>query len=127
VKFSVRRLTALDMHGATGGPVRRRVVTAEFFAVLALALVLGPLLAARRAPWPWLIEIAGAGLNYVPLAIHAVRFSRSGAVERELAGVEIRSAFRRYGAANLLLFVPGLIFALALMPGEWRPVPAKAP
>lgn len=123
--FSVRRMTVLDMHGFTGGRVRRKVVTAEFFAALALGTALGIVFATRHAPLPWTVELLGDGLNYVPLAIHAVRFLPGDAVERELEGVDSRRQLRPYGLANLLLFVPGLIFVLGFMPGEWHRVPSK--
>jgi hypothetical protein len=123
--FSVRQLTVLDMHGMTGGAIRRKIVTAEFFLAVVFAVALAILLAVHHAPWPWTIALLGVGLNYVPLAIHAVRFLPGDAVERELAGVDVQQQLRPYSLANLLLFVPGLFLILGLMPGEWRPVPPK--
>src|SRR5262245_24674445 len=85
---NVRRLAAIDMYGTSGSTRRRRIVLAEFFAgvigmvgigtwVLTQATDLG-----GRALGVWLI---GAGLNYAPLAVHAVILSRAGGLDAKLA------------------------------------------
>ena len=52
------------------------------------------------------------GLNYVPLALHAVALSRPGALDRELAGVDTGQEIRRYGVLQVWILVP---LALVLM------------
>lgn len=126
-RFSVRRMAAIDMCGPHGSRFRRRIVTAEFIGVPLLATALGALLLAHGASAVWSIEVLGAALNYVPLAVHAMRMVRSTRLEAELAGVDTYRELRRYGPATLLLFVPGLILLLGLRTGDWtRPIPADS-
>jgi len=56
----------------------------------------------------WLV---GAGVNYVPLALDALRLSRSGALEEELTGVDVRREIRRAGLHQFWVAVP---FAIAV-------------
>lgn len=51
----------------------------------------------------WLI---GACLNYVPLAVYAIGFSRRGALASELSGVDIPNELRYYTKAQVWVFVP---------------------
>jgi hypothetical protein len=100
----VRRLEAVDMHGLSGSTTRRRMIQGEFFVGAAGCLSLGILTSLATERWgrvlgPWLI---GIGVNYVPLAIHAVRLSHPGALEKELEGVNLRSEARRVGIGQLL-------------------------
>ncbi len=118
----VRRLAAVDMHGAAGTLLRRRIILAEFaFGALA-GVGLGIWVLTAAAPLGiWAI---GIGLNYLPLAIYAIRLSPAGALERELAGIDVDAELRRYTVAQLWIFVP-LLFAVlaALQEGarrRWR-------
>lgn len=96
--------------------MRRWIIRAEFMFGLVGCIVLGFLLV---VVWHdslgqvllglWL---AGVGINYLPLAIHAVQLYPSGRLEAELAGVDIRADLRRYTMLQFWLFVP---FALAIM------------
>src|SRR6516164_586130 len=92
-----RRLAAADMWGTSGSERRRTLIRVEF-AVGAIAwwLLLGV----------WLV---GAGLNYVPLAVHAQSLSRPGALEAELDGVDVRAELRRAGAQQFWIAVPGAV------------------
>jgi hypothetical protein len=117
--FDVRRLAAVDMHGASGRPWRARIILAEFAlgAVVLPVLGLGALLGVSGLGWKlfgaWLV---GVGLNYVPLTVHAVRFSRRRALADELAGVDVPRELRRYTTAQAWVFVPLALVWFALRP-----------
>ncbi|HZP72446.1 MAG TPA: hypothetical protein VFA97_03610 [Gaiellaceae bacterium] len=59
----------------------------------------------------WLV---GAGSNYVPLAVDALRLSRPGALEEELAAVDMRRETRRAGLHQLWIAVPFAIVVFAV-------------
>jgi len=101
------------MHGSRGTALRRQIVRAEFVVGAGGCILLGILsLAQGSAGWIvfgiWLI---GAGANYVPLAIEAQRLSRPGALEAEMAGLELRTELRAAARAQLWIAVP---FAVCL-------------
>ena len=114
--LDLRKLAAVDMYGARGTRLRRRVILVEFllgavggaaFGVWvmsswggALALVTGT----------WLLGLA---VNYSVLAIHAIKLSPSGALDAELHDIDLRAAFRRYNVAQFWIFVPVLFAILA--------------
>lgn len=113
--IDVRRLAAVDLYGRRGAKLRRRLILAEFV----LAAVDGPLLgvaillAASSAPWVLFGAcLTGIGLNYVPLALHAISLSRAGKLDAELAGVDVGAELRRYAARQFLLAVPLLVLIL---------------
>jgi hypothetical protein len=114
---NVRRLAAIDMYGTTGTIRRRRIILAEFTAGAVGLVAVGAWLAAASAGLGgrvlgiWMI---GAGLNYAPLAAHAVRLSRPGALEAELAGVDTGQELRRYSIWQLWILVPLFLAVLAL-------------
>lgn len=116
-RLDVRRLAAVDMHGARGATLRRRVILAEFI-VGAAALVLAGvwcIFGTDSVGWQVLgILSIGVGLNYVPLAVHAVALSRPGALEAELNGVDLAGEGRYFTAAQFWIFIPLLLVALAL-------------
>jgi len=78
--IDVRRLAAIDMYGRHGSKRRRRLILAEFvlaaidIPLLGLTIVLAPALP-RVFLGAYLI---GVGLNFVPLALHAISMSRAG-------------------------------------------------
>lgn len=125
-RFDVRRLAAVDMYGSAGAPARRWVILVEFVvgALGCVALGLwsyGSLSSvAGRIFSAWLV---GVGLNYIPLALHAVSLSRPGALDRELAGVDVRGELRFYTTAQLWIVVPLLLVVLALQQ-RGRPAPS---
>ncbi len=116
--MDVRRLAAVDMHGARGTTRRRRVILAEFLlgAVGGAALGLWAL-----TSWDGAVGIVGGvyllGLaaNYVALALHAITLTRAGALDAELRRVDIRAALHHYTITQFWVFVPGLFAALAFM------------
>ncbi|HEY2999535.1 MAG TPA: hypothetical protein VGJ43_13220 [Acidimicrobiales bacterium] len=118
-RLDVRRLAAIDMHGVKGGPVRARVIVAEF-AFGALAAVVIAALTVASAPtlgW-WLLSVwlVGVCLNYVPLLAYALGFlRRPDTMAAELAGVDIRAELRHYTTAQLWVLVPLalVVFTLA--------------
>jgi hypothetical protein len=113
----VKRLAAIDMHGARGTALRRRVVLAEFALAVAVAVALGCWLvfgASGLGAHLFGIWVLGAGLNYAPLTVYAISLSRAGALEAELAGVDPGQELRRYSVLQLWLFVPLSLIAMTL-------------
>ena len=120
-RVNVRRLAAIDMYGTRGTPRRRRIILAEFTIGAAVMVAFGAWLVAvssgagGRALGIWIL---GSGLNYVPLAGYAIALSRPGALQAELAGVDIGQELRRYSVLQLWILVPlslvGLTFRSAL-------------
>jgi hypothetical protein len=55
-----------------------------------------------------------AGLNYAPLAVHALTLVRPGALERELAGVDVPAELRHYSVRQIWVVVPLLFVGLEL-------------
>jgi hypothetical protein len=102
------------MHGTAGTQRRRRIVTAEFVLGTAVLILLGVVLLVHGG-WLWAAWLLGCGLSYGALAVHAAILYPKGRLEAALAGVDIRSELRRYSMAQLLLFVPALIAALAVV------------
>jgi hypothetical protein len=122
-RIEIRRLTAVDMYGAVGSRIRRRVILAEFVLGAILGSALGALVLLRSDGFMavfggWLL---GACLNYVPLSVHAIDLSRPGALERELRGVDVRAELRYYTKAQVWIAVPLLFIALAIAQGRELP------
>jgi hypothetical protein len=118
VGIDVRRLAAVDMHGAKGRTVRARIILAEFVLGAVVCTGLGMWLAAEGGAFSvvfglWLV---GAGLNYVPLALHAISLSRPGRLEAELAGADVLAELRYYTKAQAWVFVPLALVVFALRP-----------
>ena len=113
----VRRLAALDMHGLAGTLLRRRIILAEFVLGAVGCVVIG-FFTATRAPAIWWrvlgVWLVGTGLNYGALALHAAWLSRAGALDRELAGVDVPTELRRYTYLQVWIVVPLLLVVLAL-------------
>lgn len=116
-RLDVRRLAAVDMYGARGTTLRRRVILAEFIGGAAAMVLVGVwcVIGTDSVGWQMLgILSIGVGLNYVPLAVHAVALSRLGALDAELNGVDLARDGRYYTAAQFWIFVPLLLVVLAL-------------
>ncbi|MEV6849292.1 hypothetical protein [Actinoplanes sp. NPDC051411] len=115
--MDVRRLAAIDMWGTRGTRRRRRVILAEFTLGVIVAIGFGAWLltatsgAGDRLFGAWLI---GSGLNYAPLAGYAIRLSRPGALDGELAGVDTDRELRRYSVLQLWIVVPLALLVLAV-------------
>jgi hypothetical protein len=122
--LDVRRLAAVDMHGLTGTPRRRRLIRAEFIAGALGGLGLGVWVAATadstfsRAFGAW---IAGVGVSYAALAWQAESLSRPGALDAELAGADLPRELRRYTYLQFWLVVPMLLAILAIRQSRRRP------
>jgi hypothetical protein len=104
------------MWGTVGSSRRRQIIRAEFFVGAVGCLALGLLALVRGTGWMivlgfWLV---GAGINYIPLALHAQSLSRPGALEAELAGVDVRRELRRAGVQQLWIAVPLAVAVFAL-------------
>ncbi len=67
------------------------------------------------------VWVAGVGLNYVPLALHALSLSRGGSLAGELAGIDIPHHLRRYTKTQLWIVVPLLFAVLAVAQSAGRP------
>jgi hypothetical protein len=114
---NVRRFAAIDMHGLADSTSRRRLILAKLILGAVLSLVLGAfvLVTADSLFWTvfglWLI---GIGFNYVPLALYAIGFTRPGALQRELAGVDIPTELQRYAGLQTWVFLPFVLVYLAI-------------
>jgi hypothetical protein len=116
--IDVRRLAAVDLYGRRGSKRRRRLVLAEFvLAAIDIPLLgVATLLAASSAPWVLFgAYLTGIGLNYIPLALHAISLSRVGKLDAERAGVDAGAELRRYAAKQFLIAVPLLVLILGAM------------
>ncbi len=118
VAVDVRRLAAIDMHGLHGTRRRRRIILAEFLAGavggVAIGLVLllaGSHAALQIALGAWVL---GIGVNYMPLALHAIEFVRPGKLEAELDGVDIPAELRHYTVTQFWIAIPALFAVLSV-------------
>jgi hypothetical protein len=116
-KLDVRRLAALDMHGARGTRRRRRIILGEF----ALGTLGGAALGAWALSWGGAIGVIfgfwllGLAANYLPLTAHVLALWRKPALDAELAGVDLHAQLRRYTRAQVWVLVPFWIAGLALV------------
>lgn len=115
--LDVRRLAALDMHGAAGTRLRRRVILVEFVvgvigsaALGAWALSWGGAVGLLLGVW-----LLGLAANYVPLTGHVLALWPKPKLDAELAEVELRAQLRQYTRAQLWVLVPFWIAGLALV------------
>jgi len=105
------------MHGLGDSSSRRSFILLKFILGALLSLVLGVFvfITADSLFWTvfglWLI---GIGFNYVPLAIYAIGFTRPGALQRELAGVDIPTELQRYAGLQTWVFLPFILVYLAI-------------
>jgi hypothetical protein len=115
--LDVRRLAAVDMYGTAGTSRRRRIITAEYLLGAIMCPAVGiSVLHARPAPATAILGIwlVGVGVNYIPLALHAVSLLRQGTLDTEVAGTDMRLELRRYGVKQLWIAVPFLLAILAI-------------
>jgi len=107
--LDVRRLTAVDMYGRRGGRRRHRLILAEFALAAIDIPLLGLAIALAASSVPRVLlgaYLIGVGLNYVPLALHAISLSRAGRLDAELAGADAGAELRRYTAKQLFIAIP---------------------
>jgi hypothetical protein len=120
--LDVRRLAALDMHGFAGSRLRGRIIRAEFILGAAVGAGLGIWLAIGATSVGWQLFgawVVGMGVNYAALAWQAALLSRPGALEAELAGVDLARDLRRYTVLQFWIVVP-LLLAVLLARGPER-------
>jgi hypothetical protein len=101
------------MYGTRGTNRRRRIVYAEFIAGACACSLLG-ILALVTGSLGWVLFgawLVGVGINCVAMALEAGRLSRPGALEAEMAGLELRQELRSATKAQLWIAVP---FAVCL-------------
>jgi hypothetical protein len=111
----VKRLAAVDMRGMHGAVRRRRVILAEFIGGAIGITVVGTSLTASASSAGGMVFglwVLGMGLNYVPLAVYAIRLARPGALDAELASVDVPRELRRYSLLQLWILVPLSLVAL---------------
>jgi hypothetical protein len=121
--LDVRRLAAIDMHGVDGTRLRRSIIRAEFVVGAVGCAGLGTWVAVSGATLGWQLAgvwVAGISINYAALAWQAALLSRPGALEAELAGVDLMREIRRYSVLQLWLLVPLLVALLAVRGPERR-------
>ncbi|GIF78102.1 hypothetical protein Asi02nite_76200 [Asanoa siamensis] len=63
--------------------------------------------------------VLGVAVNYAPLSVHALRLVAPGALERELAGVDVRAQLRRYTTRQFAVLVP-LLFVVLDLRQRWK-------
>ncbi|MDQ6880255.1 MAG: hypothetical protein M3082_21635 [Candidatus Dormibacteraeota bacterium] len=130
VALDVRRLAAVDMYGGAGTAVRRHLILAEFVIGTVGGIVIGLWVSIGAASTGWRLFgawIAGIGVNYLPLALHAASLSRVGALDAELAGVDVAQELRRYTYLQFWIVVPLLLAALAVRQGRHRSSAGQGP
>jgi hypothetical protein len=116
-QLDVRRLAALDMHGASGTRLRRRVILAEF----ALGTVGGAALGVWALTWGGAegvifgTVLLGLAANYMPLTVHVLTLWPPGRLEAELRDVDVRAELRHYTLAQVWVLVPFWVAGLALV------------
>jgi hypothetical protein len=118
MRLDVRRIAAVDMWGGRGTRRRRAIIVAEFVLGATVGPVLGLLLAITGSALGWRVLgawVAGACLNYIPLALHAISLFPGRRLEAELSGVDVRGELRYYTVAQLWIAVPLLFVALDLV------------
>jgi hypothetical protein len=123
VVLDVRRLAAVDMYGSAGGPRRRRIIRAEFDIGAVGCILLGLVALVIGQGWgvafgAWLVTI---GTNYVALALAAHSLSRPGALNAELAGVDLSAELRRAGVRQLWILVPFAVAVESVRQRSWHP------
>lgn len=116
VALDVRKLAALDMavHG-------KRFIVIEFGVGVVGCAVLGALSVAAgvRSGAAWELLLGAAllwiGINYVPLAVHAIDLARSGtAGEEAVKEIEHPELIRQYTFRQLWILVPFAVVAMDL-------------
>ncbi len=114
--INIRKLAAVDMAW-----LGARIIIVEYALGIILPFILGllsiraGLFGLNQSGWEavlgiWLISIAA---NYVPLFIYSVLIARGGTVKEE-GQSEIAHA-RRYGSQQVIILVPFMVVALAII------------
>jgi hypothetical protein len=107
--MDVRRLAVVDMYGTRGTQRRRRIILAEFVISCLGGIAIGLWLLVAGSNVAFMVFgalIIGIGLNYAPLLVYAIQFSRRGALEAEVADVDVTAELRRYSVWQMWVFLP---------------------
>ena len=115
--MNVRRFAAIDMHGLADSTSRRRIILGKFILGAILSLVLGVFVFRTADSLFWTVFglwLIGIGFNYVPLAMYGISFIRPGALQRELAGLDIPAELQRYAGLQTWVFLPLALVYLAI-------------
>jgi len=121
--LDVRRLAALGMHGVTGTRRRRGLIRAEYVAGAVAGAGLGIWVAVAATTVGWQLVgawVVGISANYAALAWQAALLSRPGALEAELADVDLGRDLRRYSVLQFWIVIPLLLAVLAVRGPERR-------
>jgi hypothetical protein len=102
---NIRRLAAVDMYGARLAKRRRRIIRAELITGAVVMVAFGVWLVASSGRAVGFC-IIGCGLNYALLAAYAIALGRPGALDAELAGVDIGRELRHSSVLQLWILVP---------------------
>ncbi|MEV4536712.1 hypothetical protein AB0J82_23295 [Asanoa sp. NPDC049518] len=114
--MDVRRLAAIDMYGSVGARWRRWVILGEFLlgVIGGLALGIYLILLGGTGQLVFGLWVLGVALNYAPLSVYALMLIAPGALERELAGVDVLAQLRHYTTRQFAVLVPLLLVAFDL-------------
>ncbi len=122
-QIDVRRLAAVDMHGAHGTRRRRRIILAEFALGTAGCAALGVWALSWGDPLGvvlgvWLLGLAA---NYLPLTAYVFSLWRTNKLEAELAGVDLSAELRHYTRLQIWVLVPFWVAGLAIAQARRSP------
>lgn len=102
-------MAAVDMHGGKGRPGRAVVITGQFLFGAVAGTLFGLFVVVTGAGLGWKligVGLIGVGLNYVPLARHALALRAPGALVAELDGLDVEAEQRRYAVHQLWVCLP---------------------
>lgn len=122
--MTLKRLVALDLHGAAGTAWRRRIVLCEFLFAVPVLVGVGIWLLATTAglvgilPALWFLGVA---VNYLPLALWAIWLCRDNRLNQELADVNLGRQARTAAVFQLWILVPTALLILALTRSRSQP------
>jgi protein-S-isoprenylcysteine O-methyltransferase Ste14 len=115
-QINVRRLAALDMHGARGTPRRRRIILAEFALGTVGCAALGVWSLSRDGLFGLVLGVwlLGLAANYLPLTAYVCSLWRTDKLQAELAGVDLSAELRHYTRTQTWVLVPFWVAGLAI-------------
>ena len=119
LRFRVRRLAVIDLHGLSGSNVRLWLVRIEFGIATLIAAGLGFLFVHAGQIQGTVLGVIAFGIaaNYFVLVIWAVKLRRPR-LASEFAAHDVHADGRSYSLGQLRLVVPFLFLGLAARPCE---------
>ena len=121
--IEIRKLAAVDLAW-----LGARIIVPEYVLGVAAPLAFGLVSLAGGLPsgsWFQIVFglwLLGIGVNYAPLLLYALAIVRAGAVEAEGRPEIVRA--RRYGTQQVVILVPLLVVALAILQERARRGPS---